>query len=302
MNKEIEHERFLVTGASGFLGWNICRYFLSRGGEVLGIWKSRSPDPEAASRYIQADLTTATLPALLASTKPSTVIHCAAVASRAACDADHRFARSVNTDVPERLAAACAEQGCRFVHISTDLVFDGCNPPYREAAMRNPLSVYGESKSEAEDAVLRAFADSIIIRTALMYGMGPFCTPGSFLQWTLDSLREAVPMNLYTNQFRTILYAPDVPRLIDAILTTNSGPGLYHAAGPERLSRYEAGFRIAKEFGYTGDSIVPAVLPRSEGLSPDDDVSLDTAWTTARTGIHFTAPDDALAEIRRLLS
>ena len=301
MNKDVVNDRILVTGASGFLGWNMCRYFFSQGRNVCGVWNARDPDHAVASAHIQVDLTSVDLPALLERQAPTMVIHCAAMALRAACDDDPAQARNVNVRLPQRLATACDERGCRFIHISTDLVFDGCNPPYVETAARNPLSVYAETKAEAEDAVLRAFPDSIIIRTALMYGLGPFSAPGSFLQWTLKALREATPLHLYTKQFRTILYAPDVPRLIDAIIMAEAGPGLYHAAGPERISRYDAGLRIAKEFGFVGYGIVPAILPRSEGLSLEDDVSLSTAWTTERTGMRFTAMGDGLAEIRRVL-
>ncbi len=290
--------RLLVTGASGFLGWNIARYYASHGWDVTGIWNSTRPDPDASARYIQADLLHVDLTGLFKTLLPEAVVHCAALASRAACDADQPHARSINTELPLRIAAQCADRDIPFFQISTDLVFDGCGAPYGEHTKRNPLSVYAETKSNAEDAVMSVYPKSYIIRTALMYGLGPFSRPGSFLQWTLDALREGKPLHLYVNQYRTILHAPDVARVIEAITERKAVPGVYHAAGPERVSRYEAGLRIAKEFGYSDECIVPVVLERSEELSCDDDVSLDTTWTRDQTGIQFTSLEAGLRAVR----
>jgi dTDP-4-dehydrorhamnose reductase len=286
--------RIFVTGASGFLGWNIADHFRGPGCTVIGQCNSTPPHHSVASEWITADLLDTDAHRLLERVDCDAVVHCAAMASRADCDADPEAAQRLNAVFPATLAAACEARGYRFIHISTDLVFDGCHAPYSEDAACSPLSVYGASKAQGEHAVLSANRQSCIIRTSLMYGNGPFSTPGGMLAWTLEALRSQQALKLYTNQYRSLLYARDVARLVQILIETPSLNGVFHAGGPERISRYDAGRRIARVFGYSEACISPALVGRSDGLTPDDDTTLDSTMTRRVTGITFTSPDEGL--------
>ena len=284
------HKRLLVTGAAGFLGANLSRYFHSAGWEVIGTWRLREPEMGTLHRSVNVDLGTASAELLLDDVRSDLVVHCAALSGRAQCEADPALARRVNVEATRELAEAAHAQGARFVFISTDLVFDGNRAPYGEEDAVSPLSLYAETKAAAEVAVRASHPDAWIIRTALMYGAGADGLPGSFLSWTLDALRKQQPLRLYTNQYRTPLYAPDVARLVDLLQTREAEGGVYHAAGPDRLSRHELGLRVAEAFGLPADAIEGVLLPRPAPLGPVDDCSLKTDKARA-LGMEFTKLD-----------
>jgi len=297
---EMNNTRFLVTGASGFLGWNICRHFLDMADVVVGTYNASEPDHYAANSWVRSDLTSCDPAELYRQTMPDVVVHCAAVSSRAGCEADPEMARAVNVEAPARFAAACADAGIRMIHISTDLVFDGTAPPYAEHARISPISLYGEMKAAAESEVFDALPGCIVLRTALMYGPAPGGVPGSFFRWTLDALRSGELLTLYTNQVRTPLYAPDVATVIEALLRRDTAGGVYHLGGPDRLTRYEIGMRIAKEYDLPTDRIVPTLLERPFPLSAMDDTSLDSTLIRSLTGVRLHSFDSGLQAIRSI--
>lgn len=281
------HTSILITGSAGFLGSNLSRYFHSSGYEVTGTWHVREPDMSALHRSVSVELAMASAGTLLADVRPDLVVHCAAVSGRAQCDADPAWARRVNVEATRGLAEAAHSQGARFVFISTDLVFDGDHAPYGEDDAVSPLSLYAATKVEAENALRAVMPEAWIIRTALMYGLDAGGRPGSFLSWTLDALRKQEPLRLYTNQYRTPLYAPDVARLVELLFTQDAEGGVYHAAGPDRYNRYDLGRRVAAAFGLSPDCIVDTLLPRPAPLGPIDDCSLRTDKAEA-LGMRFT--------------
>ncbi len=290
--------RIFLTGAAGFLGWNFARYFLERDTEVVGTWHRDPPETGALSRSFRIDLASPMAQFPFNETRPEAVIHCAALSTRRDCEADPLRARAVNVDASLRLAKSAREHGARFVFISTDLVFDGSDAPYREEDAVSPISLYAETKAEAERAVLSGNPESYIIRTALMYGNGPGGKPGSFLKWTVGALRTGEPLSLYENQYRTPLYAPDVPRLIALLLTRDAAPGIYHAAGPDRLSRLEIGRRVAVAFNLPDRHIIPARVDRPAHTAAIDDCSLSTSKAEA-LGMRFTSLDEGLRIIQK---
>ncbi|MCZ7556907.1 MAG: SDR family oxidoreductase [Bacteroidia bacterium] len=295
-----ERQRVLITGAAGFLGWNIARGLTSVGVDVTGAWHQALPDRSVAASWVRFDLEMvgSVMPGLLRNF--DAVVHCAAIASRAACDADPAQAQLINTTSARIIAECCAAAGVRLIHISTDLVFDGSDGPYHENAATSPVSVYGVTKAAAETAIHRIHPDAHSIRTALMYGPGPFNREGAMLAWTLSALRDGRPLRLYTNQYRSLLYAPDVAQLVRVLLHEEIAPGIIHAGGPERLSRYEAGCRIAAAYGFSTEGISATVLERKPPLSSTDDCSLDCSKTIERTGIQFTTVYDGLAAMRSM--
>lgn len=293
-----ERQRILITGAAGFLGWNIARELTAGGFDVTGMWHRTPPDRSVTASWVRVDLESAGSALQHVICDFDAVVHCAALASRAACDADPERAKMINTTVAGRVAECCVSADVRLMHISTDLVFDGCDGPYREDAATSPVSVYGATKAAAETVIRNMHPDAFIIRTALMYGSGPFNREGAMLAWTLHALREGRPLHLYTNQYRSLLYAPDVARLIRVLVKGGIAPGIIHAGGPERLSRYDAGRRIAAAYGLPTEGIIATIVERRPPMSAADDCSLDCSTTTERTGIQFTRLHDGLTATR----
>jgi dTDP-4-dehydrorhamnose reductase len=93
---------------------------------------------------------------------------------------------------------------------------------------------------------------------------------------------------LYVNQFRNPLFAPDVAKIIEAILGIMPASGIYHAGGPERYNRMDIGRLVAEVYGFSEENIRAVELRRNEELMPIDDTTLVTDKIRAATGITFT--------------
>ena len=245
--------KLLITGASGLLGINLAMESL-REHEVVGV--DRGKLKSAPFEVVRADLTHSdAIESLIDSTRPEWLINCAALASLEKCEADPVQARKLNADLPGELAAACAKRNIRFVHISTDAVFDGSKEGfYAEADEPSPPGVYSQTKLDGECAVQEANPKAIIARV-------------NFYGWSLGggrSLAEFFVNNLSqeknVNGFTDIIFCPmlvsDTARLLLEMLRRNLS-GLYNVVGPQPMSKYEFGVEVARTFGLREDLISP---------------------------------------------
>lgn len=237
--------RLLVTGAGGFLGWNVCRELAARWDVTAVI--SRSPAwPGVAA--VQADLTApGVLPALLQSCRPRAVLHLAALSAPNVCEQEPLVSHRINVDASAELADLCRKRGIALAFTSSSQVFDGRARSYTENDPVCPLNVYGRHKAEAEQAVLTAHPDAVVCRLPLMFGpSGPHTI--SFLQQVLRAERDGRTMRLFTDEFRCFLSARDAAAGLELALTTRHS-GLLHLAGPQCLSRLDFGRAVERVLG-----------------------------------------------------
>ncbi|MDP3425822.1 MAG: NAD(P)-dependent oxidoreductase [Humidesulfovibrio sp.] len=234
--------RILLTGASGFLGGVFCRC-LAREHEITGLCQTRLVcQPGVRAR--QLDLTDArALAELLQGGRFDAVIHAAALSSPNQCQEQPELSRRVNVEATTVLAGLCAEAGLPLCFTSTDLVFDGAGGLYGEDAPPSPVSLYGEHKVLAEEAVLaRHPAGGLVCRLPLLYGRSE---PGTacFLDGFLACVRRGEPLRLFEDEFRSPAEAGDVARGL-VLMLARGARGILHLGGPERLSRLEFGQRL----------------------------------------------------------
>ena len=141
-----------------------------RSGQVATELARLAPGAHFAGRD-QADLTDpAACAALIRQLHPSAVINAAAYTAVDKAESDAATAQLVNADAPAAMAAACAELGIPFVHISTDYVFDGAGHlPHRPTDRPAPLGAYGRTKLAGEEAVRASGARHVILRTSWVF-------------------------------------------------------------------------------------------------------------------------------------
>lgn len=269
--------RLMVTGASGNLGYWICRQ-AKESQAVTGI-HCRHDFRMDGVRSAQADLTDfSAVDRLLDAINPHAVIHAAAASQPAHCEANPEATRRVNVDVPEKLAASCADRQIPFLFTSTDLVFDGNNAPYAEQDAVTPVCVYGRQKADAEDNVLKMNDKALVCRMPLMVGVGPAAS-SSFSIQMLRSIRNGDPLRLLTDEFRTpVSYADGAQGLINLV---GKARGRLHMGGRDRVSRYDIGLVMAKQLGIAPTMIQPVTLEClkfTEPRSPDCSLVSDTAY------------------------
>ncbi len=251
--------RFLVTGASGLLGLNIASQAALQH-PTLGVVHTH-PLYGAPFDCEVADLARAGAPErILTCFNPDVIIHTAALAYPERCEDQPELTQAVNVALPERLAGLAAERSIRFVHISSDAVFDGVRGGYREEDATNPRNVYARSKREAECRVLAANPESLVARV-VFYGWS-LNGKRSLAEWFYNNLAAGKPVRGFTDAFFCPLEAGDLAalilRMVEAGLT-----GIYHVVSPECISKYEFGIRIARLFGFDERLISPASVADS---------------------------------------
>ena len=172
---------------------------------------------------------------------------------------NEEFSYEINVAATTHLAKCAEELNCRFVYISTDLVFDGQTGHYTETDRPIPLNYYGESKLLGEKTVMSTMTDYLIVRMALMYGVGNGVN-GCFTDWIRDGLEHKKPVQLYTDQYRTPLFVLDGVRALFELIEKPIKKKIFHLAGKERLNRYDFGKKFARIFGYDNQWISPITM------------------------------------------
>ena len=265
-------QKLLVTGASGFLGWNLCQVARAEW-EVHGIY-DRHPISIPGVHLHQIDLTKIELvTAEIEQIAPDAIIHLAAASSPNFCQTHPTQSYQINVATTQLLAKTCAEIAIPFVFTSTDLVFDGTQPPYLETDPVSPLNIYGEQKVAAERAILAAYPRATICRMPLMFGNAP-PTATSFIQPWIESLQSDRSLQLFVDEFRTPVSA--ITAAHGLLLALQLAPGIIHLGGNERISRYEFGRLFAEVFNFDLALLSPIEqrdLPMSAPRAAD--VSLD---------------------------
>jgi len=183
--------------------------------------------------------------------KPDWIINCVAYNFVDKAEDEYDKALLINGTAVKNIAEVIKGSECRFIHISTDYVFDGnSNVPYRESSVTNPLSAYGRSKLEGEKGALLHHG-SMIIRTSWLYSS--FGT--NFVKTILNKAKEKDLMKVVFDQTGSPTWAAD---LAEAILNIISGvirnriafnAGIYQYTNEGICSWYDLALETVKEAG-----------------------------------------------------
>ena len=274
----------VVTGASGLLGAYVSVALSRRRAPFFG-WSGTKEVPWAHRVELTDEDAVARA---FDEAAPSVVVHCAAMSAASDCARDPDRARAVNVDATARLARSCDAAGARLVLVSTDLVFDGEHAPYDEDAARSPLSVYGRTKADAEDAALAA-GDACVVRVSLLFGATVGPRLGFFDQQT-RAIERGDAMTLFDDEWRTPLSLASAAEGL-LLVAASDARGVLHLAGPERMTRLVMGQRLAATLGRDASTLRAASRTSAAGEPRARDVSLSTrkfceAFPSWRTGTY----------------
>jgi dTDP-4-dehydrorhamnose reductase len=259
----------LITGASGLLGRELSG-ILSTDYRVVGL-AHRQAGPGQRAVDLRDDRALADV---LGEIRPDVVIHCAAYRDPDFCEEHPDEARRLNVQ-PVRVMADRLPPGARLLLISSDYVFDGARPPYREDSPRRPLSVYGQTKVEAED-VVGGRPGGLVVRVGLMIGAGPTLAASGFIAQMRDAVLAARPLALDDVLVRFPTWSRDVARAVQFLLRKEAA-GTYHVSGARGATRYAWTMEMAGILGKPGDHLTPsrevvvraAARPRDAQLATD---------------------------------
>ena len=276
--------RILITGGSGFLGHNIAPV-LAKGHEVFQGYFRNTPSA-ASGMAVAIDITQpARLLEQFEVIQPDIVVHAAAMTQPDECEEHPEEARLLIVEGTRNVARACAACGCRLIHVSTDLVFDGRRGHYLEGDPVTGISIYSNSKIEAEKVVQEIAASATILRVALLYGQGTAAHPGN-IESTLRSWRAGRPLTFYTDQYRTPLFARQAAEVIEALLARPDFRGILHVGGGERVSRFAFAELLAQRVNAPRRLLQPGSMWESKAVAPRGaDCSLTSAKLQSELGI-----------------
>ncbi len=238
-------KRLLITGATGFLGWNLCQVAQATG-QVYGTYHAHSVALPNIPFYFLNLSNYSDIKQLFAEIKPDAVCHLAARSQPNDCQTHPTETEQVNVIGTRYIAQLCADLDISLVFTSTDLVFDGQNAPYHEQDAVNPVNRYGEQKVKAEQEIQRIYPKAVICRMPLMFGL-PSPVSQSFMQGFLKSLQAGQELSLFSDEYRTPVSATAAAQGLLLALRHCQGE-ILHLGGKERISRYEFGVYLVKTF------------------------------------------------------
>jgi dTDP-4-dehydrorhamnose reductase len=251
--------KLLIAGASGLLGINLAMEAM-RGHDVIGV--DRGKLKSAPFQVVKTDfLQVSEINSLIESIAPDWLINCAALANLEACEEHPEQAKILNVDLPRDLATACAQRNIKFIHLSTDAVFDGTREgEYTEDDEPNPQGVYSQTKFDGERAVFEANPSAIIARVNFFgWSLGGRRSLGEFF---VNNLTEGKNVNGFTD----VIFCPMwVNHLIQTLIEMLEKDlhGLYHVVGAQAMSKYQFGVEVARRFGLRSSLIEPQSVERS---------------------------------------
>ena len=230
--------------------------------------------------------------------RPTHVVHCAAYTDVDGCERDRDRAWRDNTRAAENVARAAALLGARLLHLSTDYVFDGAKPaPYVEEDATAPLSVYGKTKLEAEQAVRKFAPRHCIVRTSWVFGPGGrnFVRTMSELLRTRDEVRvvdDQIGAPTYTLDLATALSEAIGLELEGTFHVTNAGTCSWYGFAAAIAARIESPARVLP--------CITAEFPRPARRPQNSILDCSRAQAAGLTSLRpwEEALDDYLARLR----
>ncbi|QEY23209.1 dTDP-4-dehydrorhamnose reductase [Neisseria animalis] len=227
--------RILLTGSKGQLA-RCFRDRLPENWELIATDSSSLDitDVEAVQQMVQ-------------SFQPDAIVNAAAYTAVDKAESESGSAFAVNAAAVHNLAAAARAVHARFIHVSTDYVFDGNGKvPYRECDCPNPQSAYGRSKLAGELLALNANPDSVIVRTSWLFSE----YGNNFMKTMLRLASERDKLSVVGDQYGCPTYAGDLASALIALLHQSSARGIFHYGGNKSVSWFEfsqAIFQTASE-------------------------------------------------------
>ncbi|SPF40197.1 Spore coat polysaccharide biosynthesis protein SpsK [Candidatus Sulfotelmatobacter kueseliae] len=268
--------RVTIFGASGLLGQALMREWT--GDDVAGLSVEDVDIRDAAN-----------VREVVEKNQPDWIVLAAAYTDVDGCESNQELAFAVNRDGAVNVAEAAKRVSTKVLFLSSDYVFDGTKTsPYEIDDVRNPQSIYGRSKAEAEVRLLEVLPQCCIVRTAWMFGMGGKCFPHTILK--LAASRPA--LDVVNDQRGCPTYSLDLARAIIQ-LCRKGATGIVHITNAGHCSWFELAHEIVKSAGLATE-VWPVSTERMARPAPRPAYSVLSARSLQPYGIAMPNWQDAL--------
>ena len=242
-------KKVLLIGAKGQVGQEL-QVTLPYLGEVISIGRE------------ELDLTNSEkISQLIREIHPDYLVNAAAYTAVDKAETEPDLAYSINAIAPKIMAEAAEKIKAKFLHISTDYVFDGRkNTPYLETDLTNPLGVYGQSKLRGEEEIKTVNSQAIILRTAWVYGS---YGKSNFVKTMLRLGKEREELKVVVDQVGSPTWAKDIATAITHLLINVDNPaGIYNFTNSGVASWFDLTKAIFEEAKISGIPLkIQRVIP-----------------------------------------
>lgn len=288
--------RTLITGGSGLLALNWASSLRDKYSITLGLHQQQVS--LTGTSVTQLDL--GSLGRLIQQfevIQPQIVIHTAGLTSVEKCESDPILARQLNILLAINMAKVCAMFKVPFAHISTDHLYSGHNAFADENLSISPLNIYGSTKAEAELRVLEENPEALVIRTNF-YGWGTSYRQ-SFSDFIIRTLRAEKKLELFDDVFYTPIVAEVLAQATHDLIALKAR-GIFNIVGGQRLSKFDFGLKLAKEF-HLNEALIKAtqISKQSSLVKRPLDMSLSNKKAVGLLGRDLGTIDDHFSRLRQ---
>ena len=247
----------LVIGASGMVGGALMRALEQSGAEAVGSYRSRPIDGGS----LKLDVTDRdAVESCLRDVKPDVVFLAVNPAGGVDyCQSHPEEARGINVTGTRNVAAAAVRCGAKIVFYSTDYIFDGKAGPYTEEDQPSPISVYGETKWEAEEVIRGLTPHHLILRTTAVFGWDRASRNFAVQVW--EALQAGNPLRVASDQLGNPTLA-DYLAEVSVRLVQMGATGVLNVVGKDRVPRSELAKALARVMALDPELVKP--VPTSE--------------------------------------
>ncbi len=251
--------RILITGSNGLLGQKLVKLFLEKSIDFIATSSGANRNPNCpVEKYQALDITNKReVEDVIQRLKPTAIIHTAAMTNVDECEVNKVRCHEVNVMGTAYIFEAAKKIDAHFQLLSTDFVFDGEKGNYREEDMVGPLSVYAQSKVDAERILQRSpYTNWSIARTIIVYGTGHNLSRSNIVLWAREALRKGDPLKIVDDQFRAPTWAEDLA-LGCYTIVERKHLGIFHLSGPETYAIIDLVKKIADYYQLSTKEISP---------------------------------------------
>lgn len=266
----------LITGGSGLLG----QYLNISTDDEFEILTLRRTNTGNCKEFNSANVDIRNedeLERIFENFRPDIVIHTAAITNpQLKQNQRSRDYFETNVTATKKITEHSKKINAKLIYISTDLVYAGYRGSFlKEDSKLIPATLYAETKLMGEVKVKETTENHLILRTALLYGIG-LNHSQCYFDVMLKNLTNGIPVRLFSDQFRTPISLKDASKIIAELAKTDVKKETFNLGGLERLSRQEMGELLCSIAGYDKEIIEKITMDVIPDFPKVEDVSLNT--------------------------
>jgi len=265
--------KVLVFGASGLLGRELCTLLKKNDINYLGTYNTNKVENSVYINFENND----EIISLINNYNPTICIICIVQRLTDICESNWNETKKTNIDIVTKISKICKNNNFYVIHISSDYVFDGKNPPYLPSSLPNPLQNYGISKLISEYKISNYLKKYSIIRVPVLYSNNTINYNESAI--TMIGKKVLNNINKYTEDnfsIRRPVFIQDLCYfLLDIINNTNNYQGIYHFYNnKDKTTKYEIATLIGKYLNKDTNHIIPINIEPNDGAERPYDTNL----------------------------